>query len=59
MKEMRTSSGLRVSINVNYIVSIDERKVSVGDKPHTLVTTVDGHSHLFRGTYEEVLKELA
>lgn len=54
----------RVTLNVNYVVSVHEAApwTDINDDSTpaqiTTVKTVDGSTHLFKGTYEEVLKEL-
>lgn len=65
MKELMDSNGRRVTINTNYIVSIQEPTtwIDMDGTTHTAdvvtVTTVDGLSHHFKGTYDEVVKELS
>lgn len=53
MKEAINYNNKRVTINVNYITAVIEHSDNI-----TEVTLVDGKHHSFKGSYDEVLKEL-
>lgn len=65
MTELVDAYKRRVTINTAYVVSIHEIAswVELDGVEHvshvTQVKTADGATHIFKGTYEEVLKELA
>lgn len=54
MTQLTNRNDKRVSININYVVSIEEHGPDT-----TEVFTVDGRAHMFKGSYEKVLKELS